>query len=76
VANVHRDRPADSPGAPLGHGGHQLERAQAVVDAINSGGVLPTSTGDSRLVELEEPYATNLKPLNDPRGWTTWSAGH
>jgi hypothetical protein len=37
----------------------QLERAQAVVDAINSGGVLPSSTGDSRLVELEEPYVTN-----------------
>lgn len=43
----------------------QLERAQAVVDAVNSGGVLPSSTGDSRLVELEEPYVTNLKPLND-----------
>jgi hypothetical protein len=43
----------------------QLERAQAVVDAINSGGVLPNSTGDSRLVELKEPYVTNLKPLND-----------
>jgi hypothetical protein len=43
----------------------QLERAQAVVDAINSGGVLPSSTGDSRLVELEESYVTNLKPLND-----------
>jgi hypothetical protein len=43
----------------------QLERAQAVVNAINSGGVLPSSTGDSRLVELEEPYVTNLKQLND-----------
>ena len=43
----------------------QLERAQAVVDAINSGGVLPSSTGDSRLVELDVPYVTNLKPLND-----------
>lgn len=43
----------------------QLERAQAVVDAINSGGVLPSSTGDSRLVELQEPYVTNLKQLND-----------
>ena len=43
----------------------QLERAQAVVDAINSGGVLPSSTGDSRLVELEEPYVTNLKQLDD-----------
>ena len=43
----------------------QLERAQAVVEAINSGGVLPGSTGDSRLVELKEPYVTNLNPLND-----------
>lgn len=43
----------------------QLERAQAVVDAINYGGVLPNSIGDSRLVELQEPYVTNLKQLND-----------
>jgi hypothetical protein len=43
----------------------QTERAQAVVDAINRGGILPSSTGDSRLVELQELYVTNLKPLND-----------
>lgn len=43
----------------------QLERTQAVVDAIMHGGVLPSSDGDSRLVELQEPYVTNLKQLND-----------
>lgn len=43
----------------------QLERAQAVVDAIMHGGVLPSSVDDTRLVELEEPYRTNLKQLDD-----------
>ena len=43
----------------------QLARAQAVVDAMSRGGILPSSTGDSRLVELQEPYVTNLKQLND-----------
>jgi len=43
----------------------QLERAQAVVDAVNNGGRLPTSVGDNRLVQLQEPYVTNLKALND-----------
>ena len=43
----------------------QLERAQAVVDAIMHGGVLPSSVGDTRLVELREPYVTNLKQLHD-----------
>jgi hypothetical protein len=43
----------------------QLERAQAVVAAIMHGGTLPSSTGDSRLVELQEPYVTNLKQLDD-----------
>jgi hypothetical protein len=43
----------------------QMERAQAVVDAIMHGGVLPGSDGDSRFIELQEPYVTNLKALND-----------
>lgn len=43
----------------------QLERAQAVVEAIMNGGVLPSSVSDTRLVELQEPYRTNLKQLND-----------
>jgi hypothetical protein len=43
----------------------QLERAQAVVDSIMHGGILPSSNGDFRLVELQEPYVTNLKPLDD-----------
>ena len=44
----------------------QVERAQAAVDAINNGGVLPGSNGDdNRLVQLKEPYVTNLKQLHD-----------
>lgn len=43
----------------------QLERAQAVVDAVNNGGRLPSSVGDNRLIQLREPYVTNLKQLND-----------
>ena len=43
----------------------QLERAQAVVDAVNRGGRLPSSVGDHRLVQLQEPYVTNLKALDD-----------
>lgn len=43
----------------------QIERMQAAVDAIMRGGVLPNSIGDSRLVQLDEPYRTDLQPLND-----------
>lgn len=43
----------------------QLERARAVVDSVNSGGRLPSSVGDHRLVQLREPYITNLKSLDD-----------
>jgi hypothetical protein len=43
----------------------QVERAQAAVNAINRGGVLPSSVGDFRLVQLNEPYITNLKHLHD-----------
>jgi len=43
----------------------QVERAQAAVDALNNGGRLPSSDGDTRLVVLQEPYVTNLSPLND-----------
>jgi hypothetical protein len=43
----------------------QLKRAQAVVNAVNSGGVLPSSDGDSRFVQLQAPYATDLKPLGE-----------
>lgn len=43
----------------------QMERAQAVVEAIMHGGVLPSSADDTRLVELQEPYRTNLKQLDD-----------
>jgi hypothetical protein len=44
---------------------NQLKRAQAVVDAINTGGRMPGSVGDHRLIQLREPYVTNLKALND-----------
>jgi hypothetical protein len=44
---------------------NQLEQARAVVDALNNGGRLPGSTGDHRLIQLKEPYVTNLKALND-----------
>lgn len=44
---------------------NQLEQARAVVDALNNGGRLPGSTGDHRLIQLQEPYVTNLKALND-----------
>jgi len=43
----------------------QLERAQAAVDAIMHGGPLPGDRPDARLVELTEPYVTNLKQLGD-----------
>lgn len=43
----------------------QVERAQAAVDALNNGGILPSSVGDSRLIQLAEPYVTNLRQLND-----------
>ena len=43
----------------------QLERAQAAVDAIMHGGPLPGGRPDARLVELTEPYVTNLKQLGD-----------
>jgi hypothetical protein len=43
----------------------QRERAQAAVNALMRGDVLPSSDGDSRLVTLHEPYVTNLKQLND-----------
>jgi hypothetical protein len=50
----------------------QLERAQAVVDAVNNGGRLPSSVGDNRLVQLQEPYVTNLKQLNDLLQLAKW----
>jgi hypothetical protein len=43
----------------------QFERAQAVVDSVNNSGRLPSSVGDHRLIQLQEPYVTNLKALND-----------
>jgi hypothetical protein len=43
----------------------QAQRAQAAVDALNDGGILPSSDGDSRLAVLQEPYVTSLKALND-----------
>lgn len=42
----------------------QMERAQAAVDAIMHGGQLPGDS-DARLIELTEPYRTNLKQLGD-----------
>jgi hypothetical protein len=45
--------------------GKQLERARAVVDATNNGGRLPDGTVDHRLVQLQEPYVTNSKALNE-----------
>lgn len=50
----------------------QVERAQAAVDALNNGGRLPSSDGDSRLAVLQEPYVTNLKQLNDLLQLAKW----
>jgi len=43
----------------------QWDRAQAAVDAITRGAPLPGGRSDARLVELAEPYVTNLKQLDD-----------
>lgn len=43
----------------------QQERMRAAVNALNRGGILPNSDGDTKLVVLHEPYVTNLKQLND-----------
>jgi hypothetical protein len=43
----------------------QMDRAQAAVDAIMHGGPLPGDRPDARLIELTEPYVTNLKQLVD-----------
>jgi hypothetical protein len=37
-----------------------------LVDAVNNGGRPPSSVGDHRLVQLPEPYVSNLKAVNDP----------
>lgn len=43
----------------------QLRRMQRAVAAINSGGPLPGPRQETRLVELTEPYVTNLRQLDD-----------
>jgi hypothetical protein len=43
----------------------QVERVQAAVNTIMHGGPLPGDRPNARLVELAEPYATNLKQLGD-----------
>ena len=43
----------------------QMARIQAVIDALMQGGPLPGDRPDARLVELAEPYVTDLAQLND-----------
>jgi hypothetical protein len=43
----------------------QLARIQLAIDAIMNGGPLPGNRPDARLVELTEPYVTNLNQLHD-----------
>jgi hypothetical protein len=43
----------------------QLRRTQAAVDAIMSGGHLPGDRPNAKLVEIDEPYVTDLAPLGD-----------
>lgn len=43
----------------------QRDRAQAAVDAIMEGAPLPGDRPGARLVELTEPYVTNLKQFGD-----------
>jgi hypothetical protein len=43
----------------------QRDRAQAAVDAITQGAPLPGGRPGARLVQLAEPYRTNLKQLDD-----------
>ena len=43
----------------------QLDRAQAAVDALMHGGELPGPRRDARLIQLSEPYVTNLAQLGE-----------
>ena len=43
----------------------QMDRAQAAVDALMHGGELPGPRRDARLIQLSEPYVTNLAQLGE-----------
>lgn len=43
----------------------QMDRAQAAVDALMHGGELPGPRRDARLIQLAEPYVTNLDQLGE-----------
>jgi hypothetical protein len=42
----------------------QIDRAQAAINALMDGGDLPGGRPGARLVQLDEPYVTNLKQLD------------
>jgi len=43
----------------------QMDRAQAAIDALMRGGELPGPRRDARLIQLTEPYVTNLIQLGE-----------
>ena len=43
----------------------QMDRVQAAINALMNGGDLPGGLPGARLVQMEEPYVTNLKQLGE-----------